>query len=133
MTPPRGAEQVLALRTQLDSCIDVMIARAVKHTSLTADEERELRQKVRERCQDLLDEWARIAGDYKQTSTPFQYQTWEIGGAKALIRGFLDPELKTLPPRFKKFRANRSMRDVEPNVNLWLKRLDNTDVDEVTT
>ena len=60
-------------------------------------------------------------------------QTWEIGGAKALIRHFLDPELKTLPARFKKFRANRSMRDVEPNVNLWLKRLDNTDVEEVTT
>lgn len=133
MTPPRGAEQVLAFRTQLDSCIDVMIARAAHHTSFTTEEERELRQKVRDRCQDLLDEWARIAGDYKQSSTPFQYQSWEIGGAKALIRGFLDPELKTLPPRFKKFRANRSMRDVEQSVNLWLKRLDNTDVEEVTT
>jgi hypothetical protein len=131
MTPPRGAEQVLALRTQLDTVIDVLIARAVVHTSHTPEEERELRQKVRERCQDLLDEWARIAGDYKQQSTPLHYQTWELGGGKALIHHFLDPELKTLPPRFRKFRANRSMRDVEPSVNLWLKRLDNTDVEEV--
>jgi len=131
MTAPRGAEQVIALRTQLDTVVDVLIARAVGHASLTSDEERELRQKVRDRCQDLLDEWARIAGDYKKSGTPLQYQTWELGGGKALIHHFLDPELKALPPRFKKFRANRSMRDVEPSVNLWLKRLDNTDVEEV--
>jgi hypothetical protein len=133
MTPPRGAEQVLALRTQLDAFIEVMIARALNHASLSTDEERELRDKIRTRCQDLLDEWAHIAGDFKLTSTPLQYQAWEIGGARALIRDFLDPELRTLPPRFKKFRANRSMRDVERSVNLWLKRLDNTDVEEVTT
>jgi hypothetical protein len=29
-----------------------------------------------------------------------------------------------------KFRANRSMRDVEPGVNLWMKKLDGTQVEE---
>jgi hypothetical protein len=29
-----------------------------------------------------------------------------------------------------KFRANRSMRDVEPNVNIWVRTLDNIDLDE---
>ena len=29
-----------------------------------------------------------------------------------------------------KFRANRSMRDVEPSVNLWMKKLDGTEVEE---
>ncbi len=43
----------------------------------------------------------------------------------------LDPELRTLPARRRLFRANRSMRDVEPSVNLWVKTLDNEDV--VTT
>ena len=50
--------------------------------------------------------------------------------AQRLLYEFLNPELKTLPPRHRKFRANRSMRDVEPSVNLWLKTLDGIDVEE---
>ena len=42
----------------------------------------------------------------------------------------LDPELKKLPPRHRKFRANRSMRDVEASVNLWVRTLDDLDVEE---
>jgi hypothetical protein len=29
-----------------------------------------------------------------------------------------------------KFRANRSLRDVEPAVNIWVKTLDNVDLQE---
>ena len=54
-----------------------------------------------------------------------QYQQRRSGPAKPLLYEFLDPDLKTLPPRHRKFRANRSMRDVEPSVNLWVKTLDN--------
>ena len=50
--------------------------------------------------------------------------------AQRLLYEFLNPDIKKLPPRHKKFRANRSMRDVEPSVNLWLKTLDNIDVEE---
>ena len=46
-----------------------------------------------------------------------------------LLYEFLDPELRVLPPRHRKFRANRSMRDVEPSVNLWVKTLDNLDLE----
>jgi hypothetical protein len=28
------------------------------------------------------------------------------------------------------FRANRSMRDVEPSVNLWLRTMDNVEIEE---
>jgi hypothetical protein len=31
-----------------------------------------------------------------------------------------------------KFRANRSLRDVEPEVNLWVRTLENADLDEDT-
>jgi len=31
-----------------------------------------------------------------------------------------------------KFRANRSLRDVEASVNLWVKTLDNAELDEET-
>ena len=57
-----------------------------------------------------------------------QYQT-EAGSAQRLLYEFLNPELKNLPPRHKKFRANRSMRDVEPSVNLWLKTIDGVDIE----
>ena len=43
---------------------------------------------------------------------------------------FLNPELKKLPQRYRKFRANRSMRDVEPSVNLWVRTFDNIEVEE---
>jgi hypothetical protein len=58
-----------------------------------------------------------------------QYQL-ETGAAQRLLYEFLNPELKKLPARHLKFRANRSMRDVEPNVNLWVKTLDNIDVED---
>ncbi len=58
-----------------------------------------------------------------------QYQR-EIGAAHALLYEFLNPELKRLPPRYKKFRANRSMRDVEPSVNLWVQTLDGVEIEE---
>jgi hypothetical protein len=54
----------------------------------------------------------------------------EVGGAQRLLYEFLNPALKQLPARHRKFRANRSLRDVEPNVNLWLRTLDNLEVPE---
>ena len=51
-------------------------------------------------------------------------------GARPLLYTFLDPDLRKLPARHRKFRANRSMRDVEPGVNLWVKTLDNVEVTE---
>ena len=58
-----------------------------------------------------------------------QYQK-EVGGAQRLLYEFLNPDLKQLPARHRKFRANRSMRDVEPSVNLRLKRMDGTEIEE---
>ena len=53
------------------------------------------------------------------------------GNVKSLVNHeTFRPELKKLPMRYRKFRANRSMRDVEPSVNLWVKTLDNIDVEE---
>ena len=61
-----------------------------------------------------------------------QYNPQEAGGAKQLLYDFLSPELKNLPPtnRKMKFRANRSLRDVEAAVNIWMKTLDNVDLED---
>ena len=57
------------------------------------------------------------------------YQPFENADGPALLHTPLDPELATLSQDARKFRAPRSLRDVEPSVNLWLKRLDGTEVD----
>jgi hypothetical protein len=51
-----------------------------------------------------------------------------------LLYDFLSPDVKNLPPENPrmKFRANRSLRDVEPEVNLWVRTLENAELDEDT-
>ena len=51
-----------------------------------------------------------------------QYQQ-EVGAAQRLLYEYLHPDLQNLPAVRRKFRANRSMRDVEPSVELGVKNL----------
>jgi hypothetical protein len=130
MTAPAGAMEILRERGKLDFAIEALVERAGAHNSELPTEESELlRQRVRDRALDLLDEWAKIAKELNQVGGRLQYQK-EIGGAQRLLYEFLNPDLKQLPIRYEKFRANRSMRDVEPSVNLRLKRMDGTVIDE---
>jgi hypothetical protein len=129
MTPPLGAGAILAEQGRLQFVIDALGERARSHSSLPSAEADQLRQRVRERAADLLDEWNKMAKELADVGGSMQYQR-EVGAARRLLHEFLDPELRQLPARHKKFRANRSMRDVEPSVNLWLKTLDQIDVEE---
>jgi hypothetical protein len=128
LTPPKGATEILRERGKLDFVIDALAARAAAYAE-TPPEAQALRQRVRERAVDLLDEWSHIAHDLQSQGVQLQYQI-ETGAAQRLLYEFLSPELKKLPLRHRKFRANRSMRDVEPSVNLWVKTLDNIEVEE---
>jgi hypothetical protein len=129
MTPPLGAGNILNERLRLDFAVEALAERARSHANLPAEEAEQLRQRVRERSLDLLDEWSRIAMELSQAGVALQYQV-ETGAAQRLLYEFLNPGLKQLPTRYRKFRANRSMRDVEPSVNLWLKTIDGVDVEE---
>jgi hypothetical protein len=129
MTPPLGAGAILTERTNLDFVVEALAERASTHAALPPEEAETLRQRVRERSLDLLDEWSRIAMELSNVGGQLQYQM-ETGVAQRLLREFLSPDLKQQPPRFQKFRANRSMRDVEPSVKLWLKTMDDVDLEE---
>jgi len=129
MTPPLGAGDILAQRASLDFVVDTLAARARAHADLPPEEAEALHQRVRARALDLLEEWGHIAMGLHNVGGRLQYQT-ETGMAQRLLYEFLNPELKQRPPRHKKFRANRSMRDVEPSVNLWLKTIDGVDLEE---
>ncbi|MCA9177620.1 MAG: DISARM system helicase DrmA, partial [Planctomycetales bacterium] len=132
MTPPRGATEILKELPRLDFAVNLLSERAFetqsRDTTQQLDDAKELRLKVEARCKDLLDEWEKIAKELHDAGGALQYQT-EAGSAQRLLYEFLNPELKTLPPRHKKFRANRSMRDVEPSVNLWLKTIDGVEIE----
>jgi hypothetical protein len=92
---------------------------------LDAKEAEELRQKIRGRVVDLLDTWEHIAAE----KGSLQYQQ-EVGKAPPLLRDPLDPELERIPLAERKFKAQRSLRDVEPTVNLWVRNPDGFEVEE---
>jgi len=129
MTPPRGATEILRQLPSLDFATKLLSQRAFNtHHDTSSEDAKQLRLKVEARCKDLLDEWSTVAKELCDAGGALQYQT-EAGGAQRLLYEFLNPELKTLPPRHKKFRANRSMRDVEPSVNLWVKTIDGVEIE----
>jgi hypothetical protein len=133
MTAPRGASAILSERTKLDFVVNALAERARECCGLdpSSPEAEQIRERVRGRSLDLLDEWSKIALDLSHSGVALQYQQ-EVGSAQRLLYEFLSPELKNLPPQNPKmkFRANRSLRDVEPGVNLWMKKLDGTEVEE---
>jgi len=128
MTPPRGAMEILQQRHALTAVSDRFAQRAYNHNPhLPAAERERARDRVRERVEDLLDDWAGVVDEQGKTGDSLHYNPHERGAGKALLQDFLDPELKLLPSGHwrNKFRANRSLRDVEPTSSLWVRKLDN--------
>jgi hypothetical protein len=80
------------------------------------------REAMRAKVGDLIDVWAKLANEYRGKGTGLQYQS-EEGAQQALLHVPLDPALAQLDRRHRRFRAQRSLRDVENSVNLWVKRL----------
>jgi Helicase conserved C-terminal domain len=135
MTPPLGAMAILNERAQLEFVVNTLAERAYGHNGgLPQQELAALRDRVRQRVTSLLEAWAKIAQEYQPKGTRLQYNPIEAGAAQPLLRDFLSSETKGLPwndPRMR-FRAGRSLRDVEPSVNLWMRKLDNTELEGET-
>lgn len=124
MTPPRGAEQILSRRSALQYVADRFAERARDHDAYKAPADaQQLRDQVLHTCESLLDDWHQIASNMQATNTKLQYQQWETAGAQRLLYDLLDSELASLPEARRRFRANRSMRDVETNVELEIRNL----------
>ncbi|MEQ1761052.1 MAG: hypothetical protein ABL986_22320, partial [Vicinamibacterales bacterium] len=69
-----------------------------------------------------------VVEDYKKSGVAVQYQKYELKQPKPLLRDMLDTTFES--EHHRKFRANRSLRDVEPNVNLFLKDLSGGQVED---
>jgi hypothetical protein len=114
-------------RGRLDFAVRAMESRAAEHDARNdAGRKEELQRRVHDRVSDLLDSWERIAHDQRKVGASLQYQH-ELPQGMPLLRYPLDPELPNLTAAQRKFRAARSMRDVEAEVNLWMRVLGATD------
>lgn len=85
------------------------------------DDEEDRRQRirsVRDRVVDLLDAWKSLVGSNADVGVRMKYQRYEGQGDPPLLREILERDVETLEA---KFRANRSLRDVEPEVSLFLR------------
>ena len=124
MTHAASAVEILNHRSSLDHLADIVAERGEAHDSdLSPEEQESLRHKLRGRVINLLDAWVNIADRKHEAGAGLQYAS-EVGKAPPLLYQPLDPELRKQPPPAEKFKAQRSLRDVEPSVNLWLCRPD---------
>jgi len=128
LTPPRGVEQIAAVRAAVERrLLDVFLERVRQQPFADEGEREERLRSVQNRVVDLLDSWRKIFLDYQAAGVAVQYQKYELKQPRPLLREMLDKDFES--EHHRKFRANRSLRDVEPEVNLFLKDLAGSDVE----
>ncbi len=122
LTPARGVERIGDVRAALEPRLLAAFEARVAQQAFAEDTERDERMRsVQDRVGDLLDSWRRVFDDYHRDGVEVQYQRYELKQPKPLLREMLDERFET--EHHRKFRANRSLRDVEPEVNLYLHDL----------
>jgi hypothetical protein len=129
LTPPRGALEITGERPRLNRVSDILADRVRMHRTMAPAEEERARAAVRDRVQDLLDSWCKVAERQRRTGARLVYQPYENADGPVLLHEPLDPELANLDGDARKFKAPRSLRDIEPPVNLWVRSLDNVEVE----
>ena len=120
LTPSLGAGQIAARRNEIESGLIAAFVGRVNDQPIEVEDEREERERsVRDRSRGLLDSWALIRERLAQDGVRLKYQRHEDGTAQPLLREMLDRPAD----EHRRFRVGRSLRDVEPEVQLFLKEL----------
>ncbi len=129
LTPPQGVERIADVRAALERLLLDAFLERVRLQPIEDEAEREERlRSVQNRVVDLLDSWRKILEDYRAAGVAMQYQKHELKQPRPLLREVLETEFES--EHHRKFRTNRSLRDVEPEVNLFLKDLTGLPVEE---
>jgi hypothetical protein len=129
LTPPQGVERIAEARVALERRLLASFLERVRQQPFADEAEREERlRSIQNRVVDLLDSWRKIFDDYRTVGVAMQYQKYELKQPRPLLREMLDQDFES--EHHRKFRANRSLRDVEPNVNLFLKDLSGSQVED---
>ena len=121
LTPAEGAARIAEVRAALERRLLDAFLECVREQPLDEAEREERLRSVQNRVGDLLDSWCKIFDDYSAVGVRLQYQKYESKEPRPLLRDMLDTDFES--EHHRKFRANRSLRDVEPEVNLFLEDL----------
>ena len=128
LTPPAGVERLAEVRAGLEERLVESFRERVDRQSFANDAERADRiYSVCSRVADLLDSWCTVVEDYHADNVTVKYQQYEMKQGRPLLREMLDTEFESEDHR--KFRANRSLRDVEPEVDLYIREPTGRDVE----
>jgi hypothetical protein len=113
--PTKFAEFAATLREDVIRVFQDRVRRAVSDEDVV-DAERE----VRERLEDLSDSWLAVLRDWSHEGRTVLYQPYELKkpNSEPLVREMLDTDFRS--EHHRKFRANRSLRDVESQVQVEL-------------
>ena len=82
---------------------------------------------VRSRVQSLIDDWAGLAHEAGEDGVAFGYARGR-GTSTPLLREMIDPDREVLNDTQLRFRAPRSLRDVEPGVLIGIKTPEGRDI-----
>ena len=119
LTPAEGAARIAEVRAALERRLLDAFRERVREQPLNEEEREERLRSVQNRVGDLLDSWCKIFDAYYEARVGLQYQKYELEKPRPLLRDMLDTDFES--EHHRKFRANRSLRDVEPEVNLFLE------------
>jgi len=129
LAPPQGVEHVADVRAKLERVLLDAFLERVRQQPFADEAERDERLRgVQNRVVDLLDSWRKVFEDYRSAGVEMQYQKYELDRPRPLLREILDQNFQS--EHHRKFRANRSLRDVEPEVNLFLNDLSGVRVED---
>ncbi|MCG3134081.1 MAG: hypothetical protein HMLKMBBP_01367 [Planctomycetes bacterium] len=126
LTPPEGVERLPEVRRALEErLLRAFLARVDEQPIEDEDDRAACRRSVQDRVVAHLDSWRKVLDDYRSGGAPVEYQKYESrkkSKPKSLLREMLETSFESEDHR--RFRANRSLRDVEPDVSLFLHDLD---------
>ena len=130
LSPPHGVDQLATVRKSIEQMLMSVFRERIARQEFTDAQERDERLlAVQNRIVDLLDAWQTIVETYRDAGATVHYQPFETRSTvQPLLRNSLEKQFDSDHER--KFRASRSLRDVEPEVNLFLHDLNNQLVEE---
>ena len=120
LTSSLGAGRIAERRNPLEGGLLAAFRERIEEQPFAEDEREERKRSVRARSLDLLDSWTRISRRLGDDGVSLKYQRHEDGEGQPLLRELLDRPAD----EHRKFRVGRSLRDVEPEVQLFLKELE---------
>ena len=119
LTPMLAARDIENHGAETTALAQAVGDRARNHSDGLRDE---FGDHVGNRVQSLIDDWARLAHEAGQGGAAFGYaRSRGSGTSTPLLREMIDPDRNVLNDTQLRFRAPRSLRDVEPGVLLGIK------------